>query len=265
MKSKLKVLRLRGIDIFEQLRLEELLFRKDAQNWFIFNTNNPIPKIVLGFSGKVGELVDIDKTRRDSIPLVRRYTGGGTVIVDDRTLFGTFIMNQKDVDIPPYPRDIMKWSTGMYDPVFGHTGEFGLREHDYTIGNMKIAGNAQAIIKNRWCHHTSFLWDYDPCLMKYLLMPKNRPEYRADREHSSFLTRIKYFLPSVNDLEERLQTSLRSNFDIEEVKIDINAVNAEEMAAALGFDVEELGGKTIRTKYLTETDLAEAEARKRAE
>lgn len=30
---------------------------------------------------------------RDNVPVIRRFTGGGTVIVDEETLFGSLIMN----------------------------------------------------------------------------------------------------------------------------------------------------------------------------
>lgn len=49
---------------------------------------------------------------------------------------------------------------------------------DYVFGNRKFGGNAQSITKNRWIHHTSFLWDYEVRNMAYLKLPKRAPEYR---------------------------------------------------------------------------------------
>ena len=46
--------------------------------------------------------------------------------------------------------------------------QFSLRENDYVLGAHKIGGNAQSIVKGRWVHHTSFLWDFDPAKMRYL-------------------------------------------------------------------------------------------------
>ena len=48
------------------------------------------------------------------------------------------------------------------------TTQFSLRENDYVLGAHKIGGNAQSIVKGRWVHHTSFLWDFDPAKMRYL-------------------------------------------------------------------------------------------------
>jgi hypothetical protein len=66
--------------------------------------------------------------------------------------------------------------------------KFELLENDYTIGGRKIGGNAQAILKNAWLHHTSFLWDYRKDRMDLLREPKRRPQYRGERKHESFLT-----------------------------------------------------------------------------
>lgn len=41
-------------------------------------------------------------------------------------------------------------------------------------GQQQFGGNAQAITKGRWLHHTSFLWDFDPANMLYLQMPDKR-------------------------------------------------------------------------------------------
>jgi hypothetical protein len=49
---------------------------------------------------------------------------------------------------------------------------------DYAFSHLKFGGNAQSITKNRWVHHTSFLWDYNVKNMDYLRIPKRVPEYR---------------------------------------------------------------------------------------
>jgi len=193
--------------------------------------------------------------------MVRRFTGGGTVIVDENTLFGTFIMNGEAVDCPPYPREIMAWSSTIYDPVFSNGKQnqpFGLSEHDYTLGDVKIGGNAQAIIKKRWCHHTSFLWSFERERMKYLLMPpeKKRPAYRRDRDHNSFLTKLQDHLESIDELEKRLSSALHANFEVEE--LDVQGGTAEDVALELGWDPSELNdGKTVRTRYVRIEDYLE--------
>ena len=62
---------------------------------------------------------------------------------------------------------------------------------DLVLGDHKIGGNAQCITKDRWLHHTSFLWDYDPARMALLRQPPKAPEYRASRAHGSFVARLR--------------------------------------------------------------------------
>ena len=60
---------------------------------------------------------------RDKIPVLKRFSGGGTVIVDHNTVFTTFICNQRDFPtIKPFPRDIMAWSHDFFAPFFSRIG-----------------------------------------------------------------------------------------------------------------------------------------------
>ena len=214
------------MSILAQLRLEEVLLRRTPQNWLVLNKKMPGTSIVLGFSGKVPELVNVHKVHNsaEEVELIRRYTGGGTVIVDERTIFTSFIMNGADVpSCKPFPRDIMDWSRNVFAPVFDKLPtnvKFDLRENDYILDNVKIGGNAQSIIKDRWVHHTSFLWDYLPSNMQYLLMPKKQPDYRLNRSHEDFLDKISRHLDTPEDFEERLLHSVSHLFEIQEVSME---------------------------------------------
>jgi lipoate-protein ligase A len=104
---KVKVVTLRAMPILQQLITEEVLLRATQHNYVVINYGAPDPTIVLGFSGKIRDLVNVDLAARDNIQTIRRYTGGGTVICDSNTAFVSFIMNITDVPVKPYPRDIM--------------------------------------------------------------------------------------------------------------------------------------------------------------
>lgn len=65
------------------------------------------------------KLLEINSVFRDKVPVIRRFTGGGTVIVDTGTIFVTFLCNKDDVPaVQPYPRPIMSWSSFLYSKVF---------------------------------------------------------------------------------------------------------------------------------------------------
>jgi lipoate-protein ligase A len=173
MRPVINIIRLKQHDILRQLHIEELLLRKTNKNYCLLNVGQVDRSIVVGFSGKIPELINVDLVKNENIRVIRRYTGGGTVIVDNGCNFVSFIMNDKEVRCQPYPREIMSWTADeIYSPVFASMGlkdVFCLHEHDYTaMKEKKIAGNAQTITKNRWVHHTSFLWQFDPRNMGFL-------------------------------------------------------------------------------------------------
>ncbi|KAK9278393.1 hypothetical protein L1049_027958 [Liquidambar formosana] len=192
----MNLVRLKGAPILQQLHLEEKLLRTSSDNWCIINDGTNASTVVMGISGKAAELLELEPVLRDQVPVVRRFTGGGTVIVDSGTIFVTLICNKDAVPgLQPYPRPIMSWSSLLYNEVFQGIGDFNLRENDYVFGNRKFGGNAQSITKNRWIHHTSFLWDYEVRNMAYLKLPMKAPEYRSARGHLEFICRMKDYLP----------------------------------------------------------------------
>ena len=115
---RLRCANLSGLNIFDHLRCEEIVFRNSMDNWFLFNTGPVNPTIILGLSGKIPSLVNVPRVANSNVTLIRRFTGGGTVIVDGNTIFSSFIMNAENIQIAPYPRDIMAWSEKIYKPVF---------------------------------------------------------------------------------------------------------------------------------------------------
>ncbi len=205
-------LHLHQFPILEQLKIEEALLRSDQRNWCLINEGSPV-SIVMGISGKKEELVDLESARRDNVPIIKRFSGGGTVIVDENTLFVTFICDKKSHSFPAFPEPIMKWTEGIYKDVFVHD-QFRLRENDFVIGEKKVGGNAQYIKKDRWLHHTSFLWNYSDKTMEYLLHPKKTPNYRSGRSHSDFLYRLSDHFPHMPEIIEKIKKSLKKNFEI---------------------------------------------------
>lgn len=121
-RQQVKFLKLAALPILQQLQLEEALLRATSQNWFLINEGTPAPSIVMGVSGCVGagdlpdrllfllqtrpdttharnwdcrkveELIRVDQARNRQLGVIKRFTGGGTVVVDADTIFTTLIM-----------------------------------------------------------------------------------------------------------------------------------------------------------------------------
>lgn len=209
----INLIELRNVPIFEQLQLEEALLRTDSRNFCIINQGTP-KAIVMGISGQPESLLHLPLVRKDNIPVIRRFSGGGTVIVDEETLLITFIFSKNGMDVPPFPEPILRWSADLYADAWKIPG-FALLENDYIIHNKKCGGNAQYIQKDRWLHHTSFLWSYKAENMAYLQLPSKRPKYRQDRPHQEFLCSLKDKTEgNVIDLVEQLKRALVKQFYI---------------------------------------------------
>lgn len=226
----LNVLRLGHLPILRQLRLEEALYRCDNQNWCILSQPEN-PAIILGIGGKPKQLVDVQNCKKDGIDLVKRFTGGGTVYIDRKTSIISFIINKEAAPSTTSPPSVMQWAANIYDPVFASEDksnpQFLLREHDFCLLTTdgicrKFGGNAQALGRERWVHHTSFLWEFDESLLqRYLLLPERRPAYRANRSHLDFLVKLNSFpnlflgeQPPRRIFESRLLQSLSQSFQL---------------------------------------------------
>lgn len=275
-------LRQSGLSVVERLCLEECLLRHDSRQWILFGTHHPtkskyltIPKekmptyiegnnnntqqpakdpciVVMGIGGKPHLLLDVDKVKEEGVWVIKRFSGGGTVVVDPNCLYTTIIgRNDQLTHVPPYPREIMQWTaTDVFGPLFRNLKEraieqqqqpqspdqpahdypdFELRENDYVLSTsssgtqQKVAGNAQSIVKTGFLHHTTFLWSFEQENMKYLTLPAKRPDYRKDREHSNFLIQLKDAYQDQLEMGaffESLETVCHDSFQVEDVSLD---------------------------------------------
>merc|ERR1711871_15092 len=131
----------------------------------------------------------------------------------------------------------MAWTRNVYAPAFSKAMkkrdphiQFDLREHDYVLGDYEIGGNAQSISKNRFVHHTSFLWNFLPERMEYLKQPNKQPEYRGNRTHVDFLTTIKDNVDcDREEFEDAIRNSLTATFDVNSVEYDEFVHTAQEV------------------------------------
>ena len=206
---KLNIIHKKNLNIKKQLELEENLLKKSDEN-FCFINEGTENAIVLGVSNKEKELIDLDKTKKDKIEIIRRFSGGGTVFVDKDTLFISFIFSKKSLKFS-YPEEIFRWVYSFYKKVF-KKDNFYLNENDFTFDDKKCCGNAQYIKKDRWLHHSSFLWDFKKQNMDYLHLPKKAPKYRENRSHSEFLIPLKKSFKSKDDFINRIKKALAEEF-----------------------------------------------------
>jgi lipoate---protein ligase len=210
----LHLLVLENAPIFYQLQIEEALLRADDRNWCLINMGSP-PAIVMGISGKPELLINREALAKRSIPIIKRFSGVGTVVVDPHTLFISWICNAHHAKVSCCPEKIHQWTEKFYQNALPSIG-LTLRENDYVIGHRKFGGNAQYLCKGRWLHHSSLLWDFSPENMQYLLMPAKTPEYRQQRSHEDFLCRLRDYIPEKSMLKAQMIAAVAHCFDVRE-------------------------------------------------
>ncbi len=185
----LNLLEFNSLQISKQLDIEQKILSSTNENWCIINSGST-KTIVMGLSTKSEDVLNSKIIKKDNVNVIRRFSGGGTVIVDGDTIFITFIFQKTAHKFESFPEQILKWTEQFYKSAL-KLPLFSLQDNDYTLGDKKIGGNAQYIKKNCWLHHSTFLHDFSDKNMEYLKLPKQQPNYRKNRPHADFLTTLK--------------------------------------------------------------------------
>ncbi len=149
--------------------------------------------IVLGASRRIREDVDVDACRADGVPIFRRSSGGGTVVIGPGALNVSVILPESAapglsaVDVAHrHVLDRMASAIrGLGRPVdvLGHG--------DLVLDDRKCAGSAQRRLRTWFLVHCSMLYNFDLDRMgRYLKPPGRQPEYRRGRPHHEFVTNL---------------------------------------------------------------------------
>lgn len=153
----------------------------------------PAHAVVLGASRRIREDVDVDACRADGVPIFRRSSGGGTVVIGPGALNVSVVLPESSapglsaVDAAHrYVLDRMAAAIrGLGRPVdvLGHG--------DLVLADRKCAGSAQRRLRTCFLVHCSILYDFDlDRIGRYLKPPDRQPEYRRGRLHHEFVANL---------------------------------------------------------------------------
>ncbi len=149
--------------------------------------------VVLGRSNKAAVEADLEACRRDDVPVLRRMSGGGAVVIGPGCLCYTLAL-------PIHAEHQRLGITGTTAALLGRLAE-SLRTQlpeaavrgisDLTVAERKFSGNAQRWQRQAFLHHGTLLYDFDlPRVGRYLRTPSRQPDYRADRQHAEFIRNL---------------------------------------------------------------------------
>ena len=149
--------------------------------------------VALGYTNKIALEADEQACQTRKIPILRRATGGGTVVQGpgclNYALVGR-IPDGKSLDVGATndlvmqtTRDALQTLISQKIEISGHT--------DLALNGRKFSGNAQKRKRGFFLFHGSFLLDFDLELVQFLLKtPPKMPEYRASRSHRDFICNL---------------------------------------------------------------------------
>ena len=175
--------------------------------------------IVLGASNNAKDAVVEETTVRDNIVVLKRRTGGQTVMLTPNNIIISAVITDENV---MKPKDVF---IRFNDHIMGaiaknHTVQFSTRGiSDIAMGEKKILGSSMYRGKGKLFYHAVLNFNEpSTTFQKYLKHPSNEPDYRKGRQHHEFVTSLKEtgYAESISYLKNELADSLStilSNYD----------------------------------------------------
>jgi lipoate-protein ligase A len=152
----------------------------------------PSYAVVVGTGGSVAVDVNTAACEAAGVPVLRRASGGGTVLLGPRCLCFTLVLSYDRApglnEIPASNRYILSRMVKALAPAIPAKVE---GTSDLAVSGVKFSGNAQQRKRTHFLHHGTLLCGLDlACVPQFLNAPERQPEYRRNRPHSEFVTNL---------------------------------------------------------------------------
>jgi lipoate-protein ligase A len=213
---------------------------------------------VVGYGNHVQTEVDVPACAAEGVPILRRCSGGGTVLqgpgclnyslvakIEDqlssitsankfimertREAVGNALVGSSRREEAPINEDQISQSlvtSAATIEVRGCTDLTLVTRNSSPVTILKFSGNAQRRKKNYLLFHGTFLLNFDiPLIGKFLRMPSKEPDYRGSRSHKDFLTNLN--LPSTA-VKKAMQKAWSADATMEVVPDDAIALLARD-------------------------------------
>lgn len=149
--------------------------------------------VVLGASRRIAADVRVDRCLEDGVPIIRRASGGGTVVIGPGALNVALVL-----PFSAHPALGAVDSAQLYilNRLAAAIRSRGpavevLGSGDLTLGGRKFAGSAQRRLRAWVLVHATILYDLPIArICRYLRLPERQPAYRDGRGHEEFLLNL---------------------------------------------------------------------------
>jgi lipoate---protein ligase len=170
----------------DNLRLDEELLA--AGNGALRLWESTQECVVLGQSSRLDCDVNLDACRKGAVPVLRRCSGGGAVLLGPGCLNYSLVLplalNAKWREV----RYSLRWVLTRVRRALGVADLRMEGDCDLALQGRKISGNAQRRTQEAILHHGTLLYNFDVTRPEEFLKPPHRqPRYRAERSHRDFL------------------------------------------------------------------------------
>ena len=181
-------------DPFYNQAFEEYIYQT-YQDDDIFLLWQNSPAVVVGSYQNICREVHVEALRQRGIPVVRRISGGGTVYHDLGNVNYTYIIRTNgalDYD-------------AVLSPVIAALNAIGVparknRTCDIAIGDLKISGSAQRMIKGRLLHHGTLLFSSDLGVLDQITTHRKNDCFQSRGTQSAICT--------VTNIQEHLESPM---------------------------------------------------------
>jgi lipoate-protein ligase A len=239
-------------DAARNLALDEALLEEAESSATPVETlrvwESPEPFVVLGRSSRVAAEVREDVCRQLGVPILRRISGGATVLAGPGCLMYALVLSYERRPalrmLSEAHRTVMETMVAALSPLISsplmpsapsslassrlasstkQTVQYrgtcdltigGARGNGETVGDLKFSGNSVRCRRTHLLYHGTLLYDFSLDLVeRCLTMPPRTPDYREGRSHERFIAN----LPARADA---ICTALRTGWKAETLRND---------------------------------------------
>jgi lipoate-protein ligase A len=165
---------------------------------------SPTHFVVVGYANKIATEVNVAACEAKGIPILRRCSGGGTVVQGPGCLNYAVVLRITETgptrSISTANQYVMeRIRVGIQSTIGNRQSAISIQGHtDLAIvtphaprPTLKFSGNAQRRRKNFLLFHGTLLLNFNlPLISEFLLMPSLQPDYRHGRQHEQFITNL---------------------------------------------------------------------------